>query len=534
MSKLLERPVIVILLLLVLSGYIYFFQLEKIALTDPDETFYAQTGKEMLKRGEWMTPYLYNKPQFEKPIFFYWLLVPSYKIFGVNEFAARFPSALFAFLGVVAVYLLGRLIFNNRTGIFSAIALATNLEYLVLANACVTDMVLSTFMLGGVLFFFYAQVRKKDYFYILSAASFAFAVLTKGPIFIVLPGFIILTYLAVTKNFAVFKNFKAILWSAAAFLLIALPWYIIMYKVHANIFMDEFFGFHNITRFLTPEHRTGSQFYYNIPILLGGFFPWSAFLPLGLWHFFKKVFSSKHERRNERNYMLFILLWLAIIFTFFTISSTKLPTYIFPCFISLALIVGKLWDDFLNQHRDKSFLRGMIMSYYFLLTAIAISLVAGYIFIKMDYPDMIPGFLIAGVFLMLGMVLSLIAFVLKRFLAVFLLITYSIALMLYPVTKLALPSLEGYETGRPVSKVIMSYFKEGDIIGCAKDFRPGVAFYTGIIPVFIENNEGLLNLLQSGRRVWVVIKEKNLVGDTKTVYKWGEKCLATNSGRMKR
>ena len=337
MGKILEKPVVVILLLLVLSIYLFFFHSGRMALTDPDETFYAQAAKEMIQKGEWLTPMLYGKPQFEKPILFYWLLEASYKTFGINEFAARFPSGLFGFLGLAAIYLLGRLLFNNRVGVFSAIALATNLEYLMLANACVTDMALSTLMLLGVLFFFYGQIRKKDYFYVLSSAAFAFAALTKGPIGILLPCFIIFVYLLLTKDSALLKKLKPILLSSVVFVLIALPWYIVMYKLHANSFLDEFFGFHNITRFLTPEHKIGSGIYYNIPIVFGGFFPWSAFLPFGFWQMFKS---------KERRASLFILLWFFIIFIFFSVSSTKLPTYIFPSFISLALIVGKLWDDF--------------------------------------------------------------------------------------------------------------------------------------------------------------------------------------------
>ena len=80
MTKILEKPTFVVVLLLVLSAYLYFFQLDKIALTDPDETFYAQTAKEMVQKGEWLTPTLYGKPQFEKPVLFYWLVEASYKI----------------------------------------------------------------------------------------------------------------------------------------------------------------------------------------------------------------------------------------------------------------------------------------------------------------------------------------------------------------------------------------------------------------------------------------------------------------------
>ena len=96
--KALEKPIIVVLLLLVLSGYLYFFQLNKIALTDPDETFYGQTAKEMFQKGEWLTPTLYGKPQFEKPILFYWLIEISYKIFGINLLTSTVSISLISFL----------------------------------------------------------------------------------------------------------------------------------------------------------------------------------------------------------------------------------------------------------------------------------------------------------------------------------------------------------------------------------------------------------------------------------------------------
>ena len=520
MNKFFERPVIIILLLAVLSAYLYFFQLNRMALTDPDETFYAQTAKEMVQKGEWLTPTLYGKPQFEKPILFYWLVEISYKIFGINEFGSRFPSAVFGFLGIVGIYLLGRSLFNNRAGILSAVVLATSIEYIALSVACVTDMVLFVFMLFGALFFFYGQAKNKSYFYILSSAAFALATLTKGPVGLVLPVFIIALHLLITRDLSVFRKWSTLLLSAVVFAVVALPWYIIMYKLYAKDFIDAFFGFHNVTRFFVPEHKTGSQFYYNIPVILGGFVPWTAFLPLGFWHIF---------RIKEKKQSIFILLWFFIIFIFFSISSTKLPTYIFPCFVSLALIIGKLWDDFLNKAQNTALKTGMPLSYYFLFTAVVLSMVAAYIFIKKDYPDIVPAAFITGIFLLFGVAISLVAFNMKRFMLAFFFTAYTIVVALYPLTKLVLPGIESYETSKPVSKVILSSFKEGDIIGCERYFRMGVAFYTDKTPVLIDSSHPASELLSSSKRVFALIKEKNMF-TTKAhlLYKFGEKRLLTN------
>ncbi len=538
MVKILEKPVIVALLLLVLSGYLYFFQLDKIALTDPDETFYGQTAKEMFLKGEWLTPTLYGKPQFEKPILFYWLIEISYKIFGINEFAVRFPCALFGFLGLVGIYLLGRLLFNNRVGIFSAVALATSLEYLILSIGCVTDMVLFTLLLFGVLFFFYGQIRKKDYFYLLSSAAFALATLTKGPIGLLLPAFIIILYLALTKNLAIFKKGFMLAGALIIFAIIAKPWYIIMYKIHAQDFVNVFFGFHNVTRFLTPEHKIGSQVYYNIPIVLGGFFPWSVFLPLGFWHFFKKAFFSKQEKQDERNYSLFILVWFLFIFLFFTASSTKLPTYIFSCFLSLALMTGKLWDDFLNKKAAIGLIKWMNVSYYALPSLILLIFAGVCIFIKMDYPEILGKVVITGLFLIFGIALSLIAFIGRKFIAAFLLIAYSVALIMYPVDKLILPALEPHESSKALAKELLKFHKEGEAIGSEYDYRAGIAFYTGKIPVKIADYSTLHELMGSKERVWCVLKQKNVADlngpgidkpkDVVVVFKSGKKRLITN------
>ena len=84
-----DRKSLYIILLILFCGYLFLFGLGKMALVDPDEPFYAETAKEMLKRGEWLTPRIFGEPQFEKPPLYYWLIILSYKLFGINEFASR-------------------------------------------------------------------------------------------------------------------------------------------------------------------------------------------------------------------------------------------------------------------------------------------------------------------------------------------------------------------------------------------------------------------------------------------------------------
>lgn len=538
MPRLYDRPVIFILILAALAGYLFFFDLGGLALTDPDETFYAQTAKEMLKRGEWITPYLYDKPQFEKPILFYWLVHISYKIFGVNEFAARFPSAVFAFIGIVAMYLLGAVLFNRRVGAFAAVALAANVEYVILSRACVTDMVLTVFMLLGVYRFFCGYTTGKKFYYILSGIAFGMAVLTKGPVFVLLAIGVFVIFLLFSRDFSSVKKMP-ILWVALAYLAITVPWYTVVYKIHGTTFLDEFFGFHNVTRFLSSEHKIGSQVYYNIPIIMGGFFPWSLFVPFGLWHMFKKA-RAKDISLQEKRGSIFTLVWFFVIFFFFTASSTKLPTYIFPSFIALALIVGVLWDDFLKPGASASLKKGFTVSFWMLMATVVVASAGALVYLYFDYPSILAGVSVICLIIICGMALSGSAFVEKKFARSFILIACAVAAILIPLSVMVMPELERYETSKEIAGKLSTYMKGDERLGSESNYLAGLAFYTGKFPVDVDRHHNLVEFLSSTERVWCVLKEKNhrflYELDTKPiymhpsymVYKIGKRTIVTN------
>jgi len=268
-----------LVLLIIFSAYIFLFGIGKMALLDPDEPFYAETSREMLNRGEWLTPRIFSKPQFEKPPLYYWLTIVSFKTFGVNEFSARLPSAIFGILGIVGIYLLGGLLFSKKTALYAALVMATAAEYVILARACVTDMVLCVLILYFFLFFFYAYLKENKKIYcILCSACLALGVLTKGPVALILPVFIVALYLLLKKDLKAIFRFPMVT-GAIVFFAISVPWYYLMYKTYGHDFISHFFGFQNITRFLHPEHKIGDVFYYYIPVVLAGFLPWSIFLP---------------------------------------------------------------------------------------------------------------------------------------------------------------------------------------------------------------------------------------------------------------
>jgi 4-amino-4-deoxy-L-arabinose transferase-like glycosyltransferase len=398
-------------------------------------------------------------------------------------------------------------------------------------------MVLTVFLLLGLLSFLYGYLKEKKFFYMLAAAFLGLAVLTKGPVYIMLAAAAILAFLFFTgglKSLAKMPLFQ----SALVFMAVALPWYIIVYRLHGSAFTDAFFGFHNVNRFLEAEHKIGSQIYYNVPVALGGFFPWSAFLPFGLWYLIRQLNPAYGRKDTERKGIIFALVWLAVIFGFFTASSTKLPTYIFPCFISLALIVGVLLEDFVQGIRDA--FAGTTVSYFILVIIIIAGSLIAPLAVKSKYPALSHGIAVSSAFLALGMIVSAFFFAAKRYMAALVLIVYAVVIFLYPLSALVIEPIERLETSKDTAERLVKLMAPGDRLGSESNYLAGLAFYTGIAPSDLDKHHDMVNFMNSGERVWVVMKEKNhvqlydpvvnplYVKPSYVVHKAGKRAIVTN------
>lgn len=524
-----NRNRIRLVLLILFSAYLFLFGLGKMPLTDPDEPFYAETAREMLNRGEWLTPIIFGKPQFEKPPLYYWLIISSYKVFGVNEFAARFPSALFGILGVIGVYLLGALLFSEKAAVYSSLVMATCVEYIILARACVTDIVLCVFILYAFLFFFYELKHSKKIFCVLSSSCLALAVLTKGPIGFVLPVFIIIVYFFVKKEFI--KLFKLpIFWCLAVFAVIAVPWYCLMYKFYGNEFIGHFFGFQNITRFLVAEHETTDYIFYYVPIIIGTFFPWSVFFPCGAFVIAKK------DREKFKDH-LFLLIWMTVFFIFFTLSRSKLPTYVFPLYPALALVIGRFWE---LESDNKVYDIFFGLSAFIYLVAILACLAAFYRVALNKYPLMIPAIIKSGIIFLALSLTSLILLVQKRISLFFKSVVLTMAIGLVPLVMFLSPAVGLYESSKEFSEYLKKVVKPDEKIGAETDYGRGIAFYLKRDDILdVHRHHIITKFLLSKERVWAVIKDKNhqqLYTDKKNpfhlptyvIYKFGKKVIITN------
>ena len=314
--------------LLIAFAVLYFWQLGSYGLMNPDEGRYSEIPREMLESGDFFTPRLNYVLYFEKPPLHYWLTAASFVVFGQNEFAARFIPALMGFLTIFMTWFVARKFEGEDTANFSAIILGTSALFFAISRINITDMTLS-FFLTLALFSFYVfyKENRKRWLYIFYAAL-AFATLAKGLIGIVLPAGVIFWFMVFKRDWSIMKRLflsPAIL----VFFLICVPPFYLMCKKNPDFFYFFFIQEHFL-RYATKMHERYEPFWFFIPVIIGGFFPWLG----GLFISFKNYFSKKEEN-------VYLMLWVVIITLFFSASSSKLVPYIIPVYPALAILIAK-------------------------------------------------------------------------------------------------------------------------------------------------------------------------------------------------
>lgn len=334
-----------LLWLLLLGLPVFFFQLGAWPFLDPDEGRYAEISREMLLRGDFVTPTLNNVLYFEKPPLYYWSVCLAFKLFGPNEWAARSVSALSALGTVLVVYALGRRIYGARAGLLGAVVLSTTIFWSLMARQNLIDMQLSFLLMATLALWWFGQTeehRSRQTAYFLGFwATLALAVLSKGPVAVLLIGVAIVIYAAVCRQWAALKTMH---WlpGVAVFLLIAAPWYVAIARVQPDFNHFFWYGQH-IARFLgkgdNREHVHGATWF--LPYLPVIFLPWSLFIPAAILAGWQQLRPGRGPKWDAAIYLLGFSLFVLL---FFSASSGKLVTYILPMVPPVSLLLGAYFD----------------------------------------------------------------------------------------------------------------------------------------------------------------------------------------------
>ncbi len=320
-----------LILFAVLTALLYLIPLGVRDLFSPDETRYAEIGREMAVSGDWITPRLNGVLYFEKPILGYWAFAGAQKLFGENAFAVRLPCVLATLLSALALFLLTRRFSGTgeKGGLLAATVFLLMPLVFALGIAATLDPMFSFFLtLSMVLFYYAAQSHKTErmvYLFLFGLAVGA-AFLTKGFLAFVLPGLAIFVWLAWCRRW---KDMLTLPWiPLAGVLLVSLPW-AVMIHLEQPEYWNYFIYDEHIKRFLEKEQHP-EPFWFFIPVLFLGL-GWMLFLmPSAV-----KGFAGK--RLND-GFIRYLICWFALPFLFLSLSSGKLATYILPCFAPLAVL----------------------------------------------------------------------------------------------------------------------------------------------------------------------------------------------------
>jgi len=318
-------------LLLALAACLLLLRLGRVPLLGPDEPRYARVAIEMQRAREWVTPTLAGEPWLEKPPLYYWLAGGAYRLFGETETPARLPSVLAAILLVGVTALFGARLLGTAAGLHSGFILATSLLVFVYGRAASMDMLLSACVTLALGLFALRLFGVAGSLAVPAAwAAMGLATLAKGPLGLLLPGLVVVAFAAFTRDLRPLR-LALHLRGVVLFLAVAGPWYAAILAAQGWHFVDVFLLNHNVARFTSTVHRHPGPFFYYVPVLLAGLFPWSGLLLPAL--------AGAKPRRERLD--LFLLLWLLLPLVFFSIAGSKLSGYVLPCLPPLALLMGR-------------------------------------------------------------------------------------------------------------------------------------------------------------------------------------------------
>ncbi|MCX5893961.1 MAG: glycosyltransferase family 39 protein, partial [Deltaproteobacteria bacterium] len=445
-------------------------------LMDPDEGRYAEIAREMLVLKDWLVPHLNFFPYLEKPPLVYWFTALSFKGIGYTELAARLPSAVSAVGGLFLAYGLGRVMWGPAAAFLGATVLATCSGYVALGRILTLDMTFSFLVNLGIGLGYLALRQEQSRLWPWAYGVLALAVLTKGPVALILAGLIWGLWVVIEG-----RSWKLLIrpWSWLLLAVLVLPWF-----AYLQWRIPEYFHYfileQNFGRFLTPAIHPQPGYFFG-PVLLGLLLPWTFLLPWALW-------GLGQGRDPDR---VFLLIWAAVVLVFFSLSRGKLPPYILPALLPLALLLGQRLAFCSDALRNWTIDRGLRLSLWawtgagLILVGLALwpplPLMRALTRANLSLPYVL---LVAAVFALT----PLLALAGRRF---NLLLLGVGALILSSLLPVGLERLSQERSPRELGRLVRSGWQSGDALVGAYLYSQGLSFYSGQVLHLMEGRTEL-------------------------------------------
>jgi 4-amino-4-deoxy-L-arabinose transferase-like glycosyltransferase len=312
---------------LAIAGF-YLYQLDGVGVLGPDEPRYLAIGRAMAHSGDWITPRLWGSPWFEKPPLLYWMTAAGTSI-GLNrELSGRLPLVLCSLAFLAGMFALLRREFGMQAAAASAILLATCTAWIAYSDFALTDLPMAVCFSLAVFLALplvrSADIQRASLRLAAVGACLGLAMLAKGlvPLALALPGVWFLRH-----------YWKKYWLTAIACVIIAAPWYVAMYLRHGAPFLEELFLKQHFARLYSSSLQHLQPWYYYVPVLLGGLFPWTPLLFL---------LFRRQPWDVRRRFLLAIALFGFILFS---VSANKLPGYLLPLLPALFALIGAEFEQ---------------------------------------------------------------------------------------------------------------------------------------------------------------------------------------------
>ncbi|SMP07788.1 Dolichyl-phosphate-mannose-protein mannosyltransferase [Venenivibrio stagnispumantis] len=466
-----------------------------------DEAKNASCAREMMERGDYIVPTFNYELRTDKPPMHYYFMIIAYKIFGVNEFSARFFSSIFGAFTVLITFLFGKKVFNEKIGFLSAIILISSMHTAIQFHLAVPDPYLIFFITSALFSFYLFYAEKKDIWLYIFYISIGLGILTKGLVAFVLPSTIIFLFLVYKKELKFIKDLK-LFQGFVIISAISLPWYIAVWIKTDGVWIKEFLFKHNIERYSTTFEGHGGNFLLPVLFVLIGILPFSIFSIQSIFHLFK----------DKKDSLIYLFIAVALWIIFFSFSGTKLPNYTTPIYPALSIIIGNYLSNF-----EKNRFNTASIIFYILLTIILTF--ALFYFISQDKTLSYLSYnAFYFIILTIGAIIGLYFYLKDRFLYSFASLSLSSVLMIFLFFYYIFPKFDKESS----VLYILPYIEKDKPVFYYKRFNPAFSFYLKkkIEEIKDFNNlkdiniltreEYLQEILEKGITVKKIIKKKDL------------------------
>jgi 4-amino-4-deoxy-L-arabinose transferase-like glycosyltransferase len=485
--------------LLILCVSPFFINLGANALWDESEPWSAEPPREVVESGNYLVPTYSDVPRFRKPPLTYWIIAPSYLLFGVTEFAARLPGAVAVSLTVALTYLIGRNLASPQAALMAALILATTPRFFLSARVYHMDTFLTLFITAAIYFFLRARVTAGVRNTLLAYGMTASAVLTKGIVGAVIPLAAMAPWGIRDRDLR--RSFLS--WLGLGLLvLLVLPWYLLMYTQFGDEFLRIHFFREHFQRAVTS--RLGAKpITFLLKELLIGLLPWSAFI-LPATVFVLGRIREPLKATSDRPLALLPVWWFGFVFVFFSLSTGKREIYLMPLYPAMALLLGEYFGGapFVKRGAYRLIHQGLCLLLVCLV--FGLGLVAWQILQPFEGSSGKAAFAVGLCALLAGALawplwtnrLDLTGPTLAAVMA-------TLAWLL----ALALPLVEEYRDVKPLALQVRSQAGPGDLVGTYGMQKASFQFYVGRRPFYACSEQEMQTILHGRRRVFLLSPE---------------------------